>query len=356
MTILTGRYGLFGAMVAFGVLLGPAVAGPAAAAPVATAAPVIFGSGAPASAQRCDTGTLTCASSDRQVALAWSSAVSTAGCAFRLSVDWGDGTPVQAVRLAGAAAPHTWPVTHTYPGRVSARHPYRIHATAGVVGDARARGCSIESASVNFALLCTPTQLSGPAWSSRWPGGNRDVGALNTGFRRKVEPFVAAMTAAGISVQPQSTLRSPQRSYLMHFGYLVSKGQLAPQDVPAYVPVAGEKGPQVCWLHRHATGRRDVVGSVAAARSLLTALGVDPGLRTAPALHSRHNTGDAIDMRVSWTTPTVKVRNAAGRTVTISSKPKDGTNPDLIAVGATYGVHHLMPAPVDRNHWSVDGH
>jgi hypothetical protein len=142
----------------------------------------------------------------------------------------------------------------------------------------------------------------------------------------------------------------------MHFSYLVSTGRLAPQAVPAYVPVAGEKGPQVCWLHRQATGHRDVTGSVTAARSLLGSLGVDPSLRTAPALHSRHNTGDAIDMKISWSTPTLKIQDAAGHQVKITSKPKDGTNPDLIKVGATYGVNHLMPAYVDRNHWSTDGH
>jgi hypothetical protein len=126
--------------------------------------------------------------------------------------------------------------------------------------------------------------------------------------------------------------------------------------VPAYTPLAGEQGPSVCWLHRTSTGNPSTRISVAAARSLLGALGVDTSLRTAPALRSRHITGDAIDMQLRWTASSIKVQDAAGHPVKITSKPHDGTNPDLIAVGATYGVHHFAPVAVDRNHWSSDGH
>lgn len=164
------------------------------------------------------------------------------------------------------------------------------------------------------------------------------------------------MTDAGITVQPQSTLRSPQRSYLMHWSYLIAKKQIAPQDVPAYVPVAGEKGPKVCWTHQNADGKVNKKASVAAAETLLRSLGVDSSLKTAPALHSRHNTGDAIDMRIQWSGSSVKVKTAEGTSIKIGTTPRDGTNTMLIAVGATYGVNHFSPVAVDRNHWSNDGH
>ncbi|GAA3600853.1 hypothetical protein GCM10022223_15630 [Kineosporia mesophila] len=355
MTTTTVRYALISVMVTMGLLVGTAATGSAAAR-----AAVTFGVGRTSAsaptAPSCLSGADTCASSDPDVALAWSSAVSTAGCRFRLTIAWGDGKAPQTVNLSGAAAGKVWPVTHTYPGRVSARRPYRISALATVVSDAQARGCSIESAATTFTLLCTDQQLSGASWNPRFPGGNRDVTALNDTFRPGVEAFIDAMTDAGITVSPQSTMRSPQRSYLMHFSYLVSKQQIAPQDVPAYVPVAGEKAARVCWLHRTASGQPDTATSVRAAAGLLSALGVDSTLRTAPALHSRHNTGDAIDMRTQWPASTLKIKRADGTTVKITTRPQDGTNAQLIAVGATYGVRHFSPATVDRNHWSSDGH
>ncbi len=358
------RYVLVSVLMAFGLLIGSPAWGSAAVAAVPRAA-VTFGAGAASSGstssvsstpEPCRSGDPACASSNQNLSLAWSSATSTAGCRFRLVLDWGDGAPAQTVDFAGSAAKGRWTVAHAYPIRVSGRHAYRISATAAVAGDAQARGCSIESAAVTFDLLCNGKQLSGVAWNARWPGGDRSIGDLNAQFRPRVEVFVAAMAQAGITVQPQSTLRSPERAYLMHFSYLVAKGLLAPQDVPAYVPIAGETAPGVCWLHRTATGAADPKASVTAAAQLLSALGVDTSLRTPPALRSRHITGDAVDMQLSWSAPAVTVEDATGRMVKITSKPHDGTNPDLIAVGAGYGVDHFSPVSVDRNHWSSDGH
>jgi hypothetical protein len=357
MSISTVRYALISMMVTFGLIMSTAASGTAAS----TRAPVRFGAGSASLASsgtvpQCQTGAAVCASSDPAVTLAWSSAVSTAGCTFRLAVDWGDGTAAQTVKLTGARAATVWPVAHAYPGGVLSRHPYQITATATVTGDTEARGCSIQSAAVTFTLLCTDRQLSGAAWNARWPGGDSAIGHLNAEFGPRVTAFMSAMNKAGITVRPMSTLRSPQRSYLMHFSYLVAKGQIAASDVPAYVPIAGEKKPKICWAHRTTTGALDKKGSVASAKELLSALGVDASLGTPPALRSRHNTGDAIDMQIRWTATTVKVKTAAGKTVTIGSTPKDGTSPQLIAVGATYGVHHFAPVAVDRNHWSSDGH
>jgi hypothetical protein len=367
MTIIRRRLALLSAIVAGSVVMATAAGGAAAATP-AHRAPVTFGvsalpAGSPAvsaaPAAPCETGAGLCASEDPDISLAWSSAVSTAGCRFRLTIDWDADTqdqPVQTVQLTGGAAGTVWRVAHTYRASVSARHPYRIRATGAVAGDAQARGCTIGSAAVTFALLCTARQLSGAAWADRWPGGDRSIGHLNATFRPRVESFVSALGAAGITVQPLSTRRSPQRSYLMHFAYLVGRGVTMPEEVPAYVPLGSEKGPHVCWLHRNPTGHMNRTASRVAARGLLRALGVDPSLRTPPALHSRHNTGDAIDMALTWSASKITVKNAAGRTVTITSSPHDGTNPDLIAVGASYGVHHFAPVAADRNHWSSDRH
>ncbi|GLY15068.1 hypothetical protein Kisp01_20830 [Kineosporia sp. NBRC 101677] len=270
-------------------------------------------------------------------------------------IDWGDGRAAQTAELGGSKDAKVWKVGRNYPGGVAARQAYRITAKASVLQDKDKRGCSIESAATALTLMCTPQQLSGPAWNTRFPGGQSAVELLNDSFRPRVEKFVAAMTNAGITVRPTSSLRSPQRSYLMHFSYRIAKGQISPAEVPAYVPVGSEPAPKVCWQHRTKTGKTDTQASVAAARQLLGALGVDSALATPPALRSRHNTGDAIDMAVSWSGPSVKIKNAEGKSVRITSGPQDGTNARLMAVGASYGVHHFSPAAVDRNHWSSDG-
>ncbi|MBT0773344.1 hypothetical protein KIH74_30645 [Kineosporia sp. J2-2] len=348
------RTALTSLLAATGLILGTAATGTAATG-AGSRPTVIFGPGEPSAASAEVCADDTCASTDRDLTLVWSSAAGTAGCRFRLVIDWGDGSAAQTVDLTGTTKATSWPVAHTYPGRVAARRPYPVDARATVTRDARSRGCTIESAALTFTLLCTDRQLSGPDWDGRWPGGNRDVAALNDTFRPRVEKFVAALDAAGATVTPQSTLRSPQRSYLMHFAYLVARQQLDPQDVPAYAPLPGEKSPKICWTHRDTTGAVDGAESVAAARDLLTALGVDRSLRTAPALRSRHNAGDAIDMKISWTTKRLRVQDAGGHIVTIASGPRDGTNARLIDVGAGYGVNHFSPVAVDRNHWSSDG-
>ncbi|GAB6902744.1 hypothetical protein [Kineosporia succinea] len=361
MTTSTLRYALVSALVTLGLIVGTASSGSAATSPTLTAkktkAAVVFGSGLKAASteQPCQSGSAACASSKPQLSLAWSSAASTAGCRFRLDVDWGDGKAVQSVKLSGSEQAKVWTVTHNYAGNVAARRAYAIGATATVLADPQARGCSIESAGLTFTLMCTPTQLVSTAWGAKFPGGDSDISHLNDTFRPGVEKFVAAMTKAGITVSPQSTLRSPQRSYLMHYSYKVAKKQITPAQVPAYTPVAGEKAPKVCWVFRSTTGALDNTTAVRAASTLLSSMGVDPSLKTPPALRSRHNTGDAIDMRTTWTASTIKIKTADGKTVTISSGPKDGTNARLMAVGASYGVNHFAPAAVDRNHWSSDG-
>jgi hypothetical protein len=71
----------------------------------------------------------------------------------------------------------------------------------------------------------------------------------------------------------------------------------------------------------------------------------------AASLTSSHIDGKAIDMTITWDGP-LRIRRCDGEFVEIVSLPRDGTNPELHAVGATYGV---VKHPTDRPHWSVDG-
>jgi hypothetical protein len=59
-------------------------------------------------------------------------------------------------------------------------------------------------------------------------------------------------------------------------------------------------------------------------------------------------------MDISWH-GNMDILNANGNTIRIATFPRDGTNRQLIEVGATYGVCHLRNVEADRPHWSYDG-
>ena len=62
----------------------------------------------------------------------------------------------------------------------------------------------------------------------------------------------------------------------------------------------------------------------------------DGASTVAPAVSSRHTEKKAVDMTIAWT-GTLSIKNKDGTTKSIATTPRDGTNADLIAVGATYG-------------------
>jgi hypothetical protein len=57
-------------------------------------------------------------------------------------------------------------------------------------------------------------------------------------------------------------------------------------------------------------------------------------------------------MTIGWQ-GTLAVMDFDGRMHRIASGPRNGSNPDLIAVGRSFGVVKL---PSDPPHWSDDGH
>jgi hypothetical protein len=357
-----GRLALVGALVSVAVLVSTASGG-WASVPKRNAEVRFdlstFGTDTAAAvptAEPCFRDSLTCGSTNPEATMTWEASNDTTGCVFRLDFSWGDGSPNQTETLTGGAAGTKYKYKHKFASkRAAERKPYAIQATGTVLASPPNTICAIGSAAATFTPLCTTEQLSGAHWSALWPG-DHDVNNLANDFRPQVEAFRAALVAAGATAQSLSTVRSYQRSYLMHFSYLVGTGRLAANAVPAYVPQPGEDEMDICWLHRDNTGAEDAPTSITAAQSLMTALGVDATLRVAPALTSRHNSGHAIDMHTHWSSPALTIRDANGNNVTITSRPRSGVNAELIAVGATYGVIHFTAAASDRNHWSDDGH
>ena len=184
--------------------------------------------------------------------------------------------------------------------------------------------------------------LSGAGWVSRFPT-SRSLNDLVEPFRSSAGRFVAALSAAGAAVTVADTLRPPQRAYLMHFSFAIAR---LGQDPTAVPPMAGV---DIQWMHSNGTGAPDPEASRAAALAMVQAYGVV----FQPVLNSRHTEGRAVDMDIAWQGD-LSIARADGTMVTITSTPRTGAgNPDLHAVGASYGVVKLLS---DAPHWSVDGH
>ena len=178
--------------------------------------------------------------------------------------------------------------------------------------------------------------MSGAGWVAQFPGST-SVDDLDSTFKANVASFTAALTAAGASVDVTATYRPPERAYLMHWAWKIAKRHVSAQGVP------GKEGVNINWWHG------DQASSEAAANEMVSGYEITK-LDVAPALDSRHCDKKAIDMGVTWSGP-LTVQNADGTAATIISTPQDGTNPDLINLGAAYGVIHLTDAAKDKNHW-----
>jgi hypothetical protein len=296
-----------------------------------------------------------CASSDPKVDFELISNGDTTGCTFSSTVTWGDGDTSSPPSYPGGPNGSVLvKFHHKYitPDPFIAPTTYDINWSANVVSGTT---CVSNSGTLQFNRTCTAKELSGPAWASMFPTST-SVSDLSGTFRTDVTNFINAMTQAGIAVNVLATLRPPERAYLMHYSWLVAKGQLSAQQVPAFAPATGQAPVNICWSHTDSNGNFDPTASTTAARKLMTALGIDPRLKVAPALNSLHTRGLAIDMTTKWTTPSITIDDASGNPVTINTTPHSGLNKQLITVGATYGVIHFINAAKDPNHWSVNGH
>ena len=179
-------------------------------------------------------------------------------------------------------------------------------------------------------------EASGPQWCNRFPGSNA-IDDLDPNWRGRVWAFVSAMQNGGARVDVQATLRPPERAYLMHWCWMIANLAQAPAAVP---PLAGLA---IDWTHG---------GDIKAARAAATAIVDGFALQVLPSLTSRHTVGRAIDMSIAWT-DRLSLRDFDGNLHYILTSPRDGTNPELAKVGASFGVIKLVG---DRPHWSDDGH
>lgn len=197
---------------------------------------------------------------------------------------------------------------------------------------------------------------SGGWWVSQFPT-SQQINDLEPTFRSHVLSFVQALTKAQAHVKVTATRRPRKRAYLMHYSWCIVHAWQGcnPSNVPAYEPSPpGEGGIDIQWLHTNSAGLPDIPASKAAAQQMVSLYQMNH-LHTPPALNSLHIQGKAIDMAIGWQ-GTLKILDAHQKSVDIASEPRDGTNPDLIKVGATYQVFHFINVQKDPPHWSVNGH
>src|SRR4026207_944559 len=163
-------------------------------------------------------------------------------------------------------------------------------------------------------------QLSGADWwrktQSRYPN-SRDVDDLEPGFRSRVEDFVASLRQAGAAITVNSTRRTEQRAFLMHYSWKVAYGEIAPNEVPS-------GGIDIEWDHGDDEKSRQ--GAMEMVRLF--------NMAHIASLRSNHISGKAIDMNISWQGELVVTRPTP-LLWRIESTPRSGQNREIHDLGAT---------------------
>lgn len=193
---------------------------------------------------------------------------------------------------------------------------------------------------LNAAIVSVSKELSGAIWSTRFPG-SIDTNDLTPDFKLKVDAFMAALKAAGASMNITSTYRPRQRSYLMHWAYRIYREDFDPSEVP---PMPGVN---IEWVHA------SITNSIAAAKKMVDAYGIQ-SLGVAPSLTSLHTVRQAIDVKIRWE-GNLQITDGTGNVVTIDTLPRTGMNAQLKTVGRSFGVIKFVGGASDKPHWSTTG-
>ena len=179
-------------------------------------------------------------------------------------------------------------------------------------------------------------------WANTHAKDSSSVEDLVDPFKTNVKAFIKALQNAGATVDVENTKRSDKRAYLFHWCWLIGLGKVKPSDAGSML------GVDIEWDHG------DAEKSKKGAKEMIDGFGlaVPPNSTNAPALHSNHISGKAVDMTISWT-GTIKIKKKDGSEESVAFMNDVNKNTKLQAVGASYGVKKLT---TDAPHWSVDGH
>jgi hypothetical protein len=179
-------------------------------------------------------------------------------------------------------------------------------------------------------------------WANSNAQDSKSLDDLADPFKTNVKNFIQALQDAGATVDVENTLRSDKRAYLFHWSWLIGLGKADPSE-PAPRPDI-----EIEWDHG------DPAQTMAGAKEMIEGfcLAVPPACTNAPSLHSNHISGNAVDMKISWT-GTINVKTKDGSEESIDFMADVDKNTKLQSIGASYGVKKLA---TDSPHWSVDGH
>jgi len=192
-----------------------------------------------------------------------------------------------------------------------------------------------------------PAKLSGKKWWDANQGNDpykksESISDLASDFQTKVREFKTALDNAGAPPTIDTTKRSAERAYVLHYAWRVAKNELSADKVQAKDTV------DIVWNHG------DDTKSKAGANEIIAAAAV----ASRPSLTSNHIDGNAIDWTITWTGD-LKIKKKDGTEIEIKSTPRNGGDPgntELHEVGKSYGVHKgLNFTPKDPPHWSDNG-
>jgi hypothetical protein len=208
------------------------------------------------------------------------------------------------------------------------------------------------------AALTDDERLSGAHWNgiatARWGGDPPNISELESSFGTDLQKFMDMLTANNITPYLTAAFRPKQRSYLFKYCLDVSKGRIAPKDVPAM------DGVEIIWDH----------GNNAASRKGAEDLANSFGLVGVAAHPSNHNKGTAADMKMDFSgnTANTLTYEIGGKTVTRKIKVSDEARKGVSASGKSIsgiesrelskaGADFHLKRALDNDivHWSRSG-
>jgi len=206
-------------------------------------------------------------------------------------------------------------------------------------------------------------------WADANAPGSHSLDTLSDTFRPMVSEFIAALREGGATVTEPftATYRPPMRAYLFRWAWLINicgggssisacNAYTSVADVPCFdgsIPAAQTAcavDPKIQWDHGTDAATIAGAGQMVSGFGLATPTSSHPS-SAAPAHPSRHETHEAIDMKIKWE-GSLTFKKKDGEEVEIAWGGRQNTTPLLHELGASYGVHKLVG---DEQHWSDTG-
>lgn len=188
----------------------------------------------------------------------------------------------------------------------------------------------------------SPSGKEWVAWANEHAQNSSNLDDLESTFKQKAKAFIQALENAGAQVNVLVTRRSDKRAYLFHWSWLIALGKAQPNE-----PAKRNDVP-IIWDHGNTANSKN------GAQEMVDGfeLAVPPKSTNAPALNSKHISGKAIDLKITWKGK-ITVKKKDGTQMDIGMQTTANGNVKLQEVGASYGVIKLK---TDEPHWSDNGH